>query len=96
MKLQQAIGLAAARAAARCGSRNRRGCACAAPAMSNGRCQFHGGKSTGPKTAAGLERSRSACLKHGQRSAEVREASRMRGEARRVLKDLDLLIRSSS
>ncbi len=91
-----APGLAAARAAPRCGARNRRGCPCAGPAMRNGRCRFHGGKSTGPRTPAGLERSRLARLKHGQRSLEVRAASRLRGEARRAVKEMNALIRSLS
>src|SRR5690348_6161494 len=95
MKRQQAIGLAAAQAAARCGARNRRGCPCAGAAMRNGRCRLHGGLSTGPRTPEGLERSRKARLKHGNRSADVREAARMRGEARRALKELDVLIRSA-
>jgi hypothetical protein len=33
--------------------------------MKNGRCRHHGGKSTGPRTPEGLERSRKANLKHG-------------------------------
>ena len=32
--------------------------------MANGRCRMHGGKSTGPRTAEGLERPRKARLKH--------------------------------
>ena len=32
--------------------------------MPNGRCKFHGGKSTGPRTPEGLERSRRANWKH--------------------------------
>src|ERR1017187_5310873 len=39
--------------AARCLAKNRRGMPCQCPAMSNGRCRLHGGKSTGAKTAAG-------------------------------------------
>ena len=46
--------------AARCGAKNRRGLACQCPAMSNGRCRLHGGKSTGPKTAEGIESIRRA------------------------------------
>ena len=57
----------------RCGAKTRRQTACQSPAMRNGRCQRHGGKSTGPKTAAGLERSRRANWKHGAYSREVRE-----------------------
>ena len=36
------------RLASRCGARTRRASACRAPAMPNGRCRLHGGKSTGP------------------------------------------------
>lgn len=39
--------------------------------MKNGRCRLHGGKSTGPRTPKGLERSRYARWKHGSRSAAV-------------------------
>jgi hypothetical protein len=42
-----------------------------APAMSNGRCRLHGGKSTGPRTLEGLERSKKANWKHGYYSAEA-------------------------
>jgi hypothetical protein len=34
---------------------------------------MHGGMSSGPRTAAGLERSRQARWRHGARSREVRE-----------------------
>jgi hypothetical protein len=52
--------------AARCGAKNRRGLACQCPAMSNGRCRLHGGKSTGAKTSEGIERIRLAVTKHGR------------------------------
>jgi hypothetical protein len=52
-------------AAPRCGACTRAGTACRQPAMKNGRCRFHGGKSTGPRTPAGLARSRAARLVHG-------------------------------
>ena len=58
--------------APRCGAKTRSGQPCRAPAMANGRCRMHGGKSTGPRTPAGLERSRKANLKHGLYSAEYR------------------------
>jgi hypothetical protein len=54
----------------RCGAKTRKGTACRGPAMSNGRCRMHGGKSTGPRTPEGLERSRKANFKHGYYSAE--------------------------
>ena len=52
--------------APRCGAKTRRGTPCQAPAMKNGRCRLHGGKSTGPKTREGIERIRQAHLKHGR------------------------------
>src|ERR1700674_3711553 len=57
--------------AARCGAKTRRGSACQAPAMKNGRCRLHGGTSTGPRTPEGLERCRMANWKHGAYSKEV-------------------------
>lgn len=33
--------------ALRCGAKTRKGTPCKAPAMTNGRCRMHGGKSTG-------------------------------------------------
>ena len=44
-------------AAPRCGAATRAGGACRQPAMANGRCRLHGGKSTGPRTEGGLARS---------------------------------------
>ena len=50
-----------ANAAPRCGARSKRtGKPCRGAAMPNGRCKLHGGKSTGPRTPEGLERSRQA------------------------------------
>ena len=57
--------------APRCGAKTRWGSACQAPAMPNGRCRLHGGKSTGPRTAKGLERCRQANWKHGSYSKEA-------------------------
>lgn len=45
---------------------------CKAPAMANGRCQMHGGKSTGPRTPEGLAHSKQANWKTGYYSAEAR------------------------
>jgi len=59
-------------AAPRCGARTRCGGECRQPAMPNGRCRLHGGLSTGPRTPAGLARSRCSRWKHGARSARVR------------------------
>ena len=59
-------------AAPRCGARNRADQPCRAPAMPNGRCRCHGGKSTGPTTQQGLQRLRAARTEHGFYSAEGR------------------------
>jgi hypothetical protein len=59
--------------APRCGARTRLGCPCRGPAVHGGlRCRMHGGRSTGPRTSAGLARSRTARLTHGTYSAETR------------------------
>src|SRR5262249_46350277 len=64
--------LAKANAAPRCGARCKRtGKPCRGAAMPNGRCKLHGGKSTGPRTPEGLERSRRANWKHGHFSREA-------------------------
>jgi hypothetical protein len=55
-------------AAPRCGAKTRLRLPCQAPAMANGRCRLHGGKSTGPRTPEGLERCRRANWKHGRYS----------------------------
>jgi hypothetical protein len=62
-------------AAPRCGARTRgvrAGGCCQQPAMKNGRCRMHGGFSTGPRTAEGLERCRQAPRTHGAYTAENR------------------------
>ena len=52
--------------APRCGAKVRAtGCACRAPAMANGRCRCHGGKSTGPRTAEGRASAARAHTTHG-------------------------------
>jgi len=43
----------------RCGAKTRSGLPCKAPAMKNGRCRMHGGKSTGPP------KGNQNALKHG-------------------------------
>ena len=75
--------------AARCGAKTRRGTACQCPGMKNGRCRMHGGLSTGPRTAAGLERSRRARWKHGAYSRETRA---LLAESRRRRRELWALL----
>ena len=86
-------GLSLARAAPRCGARNRVGNPCQAPAMSGRRrCRLHGGKATGAKTEAGIERIRQANTKHGRRSKETilwfALLRAMSDLARRTIKDV--------
>ena len=78
-----------ANAAPRCGARSKRtGKPCRGAAMPNGRCKLHGGKSTGPRTSEGRERSRRANWKHGHFSREAKaERSRLRA-AILALRDL--------
>ncbi len=56
-----------------------------APAMKNGRCRLHGGKSTGPLTKAGKERIAQAHLRHGRLT---KEAISSRNEFKAFLKAL--------
>jgi len=59
--------------APRCGALTRAKGACCQPAMPNGRCRLHGGKSTGPRTDEGIERIRAARTIHGAYGAEAME-----------------------
>jgi hypothetical protein len=80
------------RNAARCGAKTRRGSSCQCPAMANGRCRLHGGKSTGPKTAEGRDRIRRALTKHGKYTQAAKNERRQYRElirdARETLKSL--------
>jgi hypothetical protein len=76
--------------AERCGAKTRRRTHCQCPAMKNGRCRLHGGLSTGPKTAEGIERIRQAVTKHGRYSmaaqAERRYVKTLLKECRTTLR----------
>ena len=78
--------------APRCGAKTRRGTPCQCPAMANGHCRLHGGLSTGPKTARGIERIRRAQLKHGRYTKRVKaeraEYRALLGPCREMLADL--------
>ncbi len=52
------------------------GLGCRAPAMANGRCRMHGGRSTGPRTPEGLARLAAAHTKHGNDGAAWRAVNR--------------------
>jgi hypothetical protein len=64
-----------------CGAMNRRGLPCGCKALfANGRCRFHGGLSTGPKTPEGKRRSLEA-MRAGYRAwVERRRAAQRSGE----------------
>ena len=59
--------------APRCGARTRAAGSCRQPAMPNGRCRLHGGKSTGPRSAEGRARCAAARITHGQRTADAND-----------------------
>ncbi len=71
----------------RCFARTRRGTPCQSPAMPNGRCRMHGGKSPGAPKG-----NRNA-LKHGGRSAETiamrREVNDLVRVARRTIAEIE-------
>jgi hypothetical protein len=79
-------------AAPRCGAATRAGGACRQPAMANSRCRFHGGKSTGPRTAEGRRRAQTARLVHGFRTAEIID---LRSAAARTGRNLHCLTRAA-
>jgi hypothetical protein len=85
--------------APRCGAKTRRGTRCVAPAMPNGRCRMHGGKSTGPRTTEGLNRSRKANRKHGLYSAEAitmrKHIRQLIRESRSTLREIEELGKAS-
>ncbi len=64
------------------------GHACRKPAMKNFRCRQHGGKSDGPRTAAGLAHSRRARWVHGGRSQGFVELRREGMAIRRRINEL--------
>ncbi len=65
-----------------CGAQTRSGGRCGQLAMRNGRCRFHGGLSTGPRTAEGTARQRAAVTRHGGRTREAMELRRLVRELR--------------
>jgi hypothetical protein len=78
-----------ANAAPRCGARRKSdGAPCRKAGMPNGRCRWHGGASTGPRTAEGLERSRKANWRHGLYSEEAKARRREARVAIRFLRQI--------
>ena len=79
----------------RCGARSRRGTACLKPALKGKtRCQLHGGKATGARTIAGLQRLSDAQLRHGKYTkTELAKAKHWAKIGRRVRGQLKWLER---
>jgi len=82
----------------RCGARTRRGTACLKPALKGKtRCQLHGGKATGARTIAGLQRLSDAQLRHGKYTkTELTRAKyraeigrRVRGQLKRLAQEIE-------
>ena len=73
--------------APRCGAKTRAGTPCQQAAIrGKQRCRMHGGKSTGPRTAEGMERMRASKIKHGLKTKEALEF-------RKFMRELDRLCR---
>ncbi len=78
-------GLQAARAAERCGARTRRGTICQGPAMPNGRCKTHGGRSPGAPRGE-----HNGSWRHGFYSQEAQaERRRLQGLIKRMSASVD-------
>ena len=70
----------------RCLAKTRRSTPCQKPAITGkGRCQLHGGRSTGPKTAEGLKRLAELNTVHGQRTKERRAEAKALAQANREI-----------
>jgi hypothetical protein len=74
--------------APRCGAKTRAGSVCRQPAMKNGRCRLHGGKSPGAPRGE-----RNGNYRHGLRTiaaiAERRQAAELRRELRELIAQVD-------
>nr|WP_274609680.1 HGGxSTG domain-containing protein [Mesorhizobium sp. 131-3-5] len=70
----------------RCGAKTRSANPCKSPAMPNGRCRLHGGKSPG------APRGNSNAFKHGRYSAEaIAERRRFRNLLAEITKVIELV-----
>ena len=61
--------------------------------MSNGRCRMHGGKSTGPKTKAGIDKIAAAQFKHGMYTKAFQaELKQFKSKAKLLDKDMQKIV----
>ena len=74
----------------KCEARTRKGTLCQRPGNKiNGRCKLHGGRSTGPRTEAGLVRLAKSKTIHGCFTKAEREKAKHRAEVgRQVMREL--------
>ena len=64
-----------------CGAKTRRGTPCQSSGCKrNGRCSLHGGRSTGPRTEAGLARLTAARTTHGKYTKDKRVVAKQRAK----------------
>jgi hypothetical protein len=71
----------------RCGAGTKAGTPCQRPAVKKtGRCTRHGGRSTGPRTEAGLARIAAAQLKHGRLTKVARAEAKRRSQIGRAVR----------
>jgi hypothetical protein len=71
----------------RCGARTKSGSKCQRPAVKrSGKCNRHGGKSTGPRTKAGRDKIAALHTTHGRLTKEKRETAKQRAEIGRKLR----------
>ena len=77
----------------RCGARTQLGGECQRPAVKKtGRCTRHGGKSTGPRTQAGLNKIAALHTTHGKYTKAKRQEAQKRAEVgRRVRAEIKLI-----
>ena len=74
----------------RCGARTKAGGSCQRPAVKRtGKCNRHGGKSTGPRTQAGRDKIAALHTKHGRTTKAERAKAKRRAEVgRQVMREL--------
>ena len=78
--------------APRCGAKNRQAGPCQCPAMrGKRRCRLHGGKSTGAKTKAGIQRIRAAHWRNGSRSARYQAEHRAWAKKQEAKETVEIL-----
>jgi hypothetical protein len=71
----------------RCEALTRRGTLCQRPGTKrNGRCKLHGGRSSGPKTEAGLARLTASKTTHGRTTAVKRAQAKRKAQVGREVR----------